>query len=251
MNTRMIYVACAGLMLMTGPPLRAKDAGWQWYNESRRLQSEDPGASPAPPAGQPDIMEKLATLQQATKRAMYEAILYPGVENFTRYFRLQNYWTQQAGLFSMSAKKAMLEHPELDYNLQHSHYNGTVRNQLAADFADQRRAIETLAQHYGVMFFYRGQDPIDGQLVQVIKNFRETYHLSVIPVSVDGIVNPLLPDTRMDGGQASRLGIRYFPALMLADPKSGTVKPVSYGFISQDDLAKQFLNVSTDFAPNF
>lgn len=63
----------------------------------------------------------------------------------------------------------MLEHPELDYNLQHSHYNGTVRNQLAADFADQRRAIETLAQHYGVMFFYRGQDPIDGQLVQVIK----------------------------------------------------------------------------------
>ena len=126
-----------------------------------------------------------------------------------------------------------------------------MRNQLAADFADQRSAIETLAQHYGVMFFYRGQDPIDGQLVQVIKNFRETYHLSVIPVSVDGIVNPLLPDTRMDGGQASRLGIRYFPALMLADPKSGAVKPVSYGFISQDDLAKQFLNVSTDFAPNF
>ena len=41
------------------------------------------------------------------------------------------------------------------------------------------------------------------------------------------------------------------PALMLADPKSGAVKPVSYGFISQDDLAKQFLNVSTDFAPNF
>jgi hypothetical protein len=74
-----------------------------------------------------DIMEKLATLQQATKRALYEAILYPGVENFTRYFRLQNYWTQQAGLFSMSAKKAMLENPELDYNLQHSHYNGTVK----------------------------------------------------------------------------------------------------------------------------
>ncbi|EEZ0171575.1 type-F conjugative transfer system pilin assembly protein TraF, partial [Escherichia coli] len=25
----------------------------------------------------------------------------------------------------------------------------------------------------------------------------------------------------------------------------------SYGFISQDDLAKQFLNVSEDFKPNF
>ncbi|EFI6884843.1 type-F conjugative transfer system pilin assembly protein TraF, partial [Escherichia coli] len=26
---------------------------------------------------------------------------------------------------------------------------------------------------------------------------------------------------------------------------------LSYGFISQDDLAKQFLNVSEDFKPNF
>ncbi len=78
-------------------------------------------------------MQKLAALQTATKRALYEAILYPGVDNFVKYFRLQNYWTQQAGLFTMSAKKAMLAHPELDYNLQYSHYNGTVRNQLAAD----------------------------------------------------------------------------------------------------------------------
>ncbi|WP_177338597.1 conjugal transfer protein TraF, partial [Klebsiella quasipneumoniae] len=100
---------------------------------------------------------------------------YPSSENFVKYFRLQNYWTQQAGLFSMSAKKAMLENPELDYNLQYSHYNATVKNQLAADYAEQRQAISTLAQHYGVMFFYRGREAIDGQLVQVIKNFRETY----------------------------------------------------------------------------
>nr|HEK8073796.1 type-F conjugative transfer system pilin assembly protein TraF [Escherichia coli] len=28
-------------------------------------------------------------------------------------------------------------------------------------------------------------------------------------------------------------------------------RPLSYGFISQDDLAKQFLNASEDFKPNF
>lgn len=50
-------------------------------------------------------MQKLVALQTATKRALYEAILYPGVDNFVKYFRLQNYWTQQAGLFTMSAKK--------------------------------------------------------------------------------------------------------------------------------------------------
>ncbi|MHD0335549.1 type-F conjugative transfer system pilin assembly protein TraF (plasmid) [Escherichia coli] len=194
---------------------------------------------PAAPRQEPDIMQKLAALQTATKRALYEAILYPGVDNFVKYFRLQNYWTQQAGLFTMSAKKkAMLAHPELDYNLQYSHYNGTVRNQLAADQAQQRQAIARLAEHYGIMFFTGGQEPIDGQLAQVINGFRDTYGLSVIPVSVDGVINPLLPDSRTDQGQAQRLGVKYFPAMMLVDPKQGSVRPLSYGFISQDDLAK-------------
>ncbi|EJY2237429.1 type-F conjugative transfer system pilin assembly protein TraF [Salmonella enterica] len=232
-------------------PVYGKDAGWQWYNEPAKSPAQETAEKAAPVRQETDIMQKLATLQMATKRALYEAILYPGVDNFVRYFRLQNYWTQQAGLFTMSARKAMLAHPELDYNLQYSHYNGTVRNQLAADQAQQRQAIAKLAEHYGIMFFYRGQDPIDGQLAQVINGFRATYGLSVIPVSVDGVINPLLPDTRPDRGQAQRLGVKYFPAMMLVDPKQGSVRPLSYGFITQDDLAKQFLNVSEDFKPNF
>lgn len=99
--------ALALLLLGSVFTATGKDAGWQWYNETRRTPEDDKSSSTQPQQASPDIMEKLATLQQATKRAMYEAILYPGVENFTRYFRLQNYWTQQAGLFSMSAKKAI------------------------------------------------------------------------------------------------------------------------------------------------
>ncbi|EDK0209550.1 type-F conjugative transfer system pilin assembly protein TraF [Salmonella enterica] len=238
--------------LLCGPlVVYGKDAGWQWYNEPAKSPAQETTEKPAQVRQETDIMQKLATLQAATKRALYEAILYPGTENFVKYFRLQNYWTQQAGLFTMSAKKAMLAHPELDYNLQYSHYNGTVRNQLAADQAEQRKAIAQLAERYGIMFFYRGQDPIDGQLAQVINGFRATYGLSVIPVSVDGVINPMLPDTRPDRGQAQRLGVKYFPAMMLVDPKQGSVRPLSYGFITQDDLAKQFLNVSEDFKPNF
>ncbi|MEA9549905.1 conjugal transfer protein TraF, partial [Escherichia coli] len=99
-------------------PASGKDAGWQWYNEKITPKEKENKPVPAAPRQEPDIMQKLAALQTATKRALYEAILYPGVDNFVKYFRLQNYWTQQAGLFTMSAKKAMLAHPELDYNLQ-------------------------------------------------------------------------------------------------------------------------------------
>lgn len=148
-------------------------------------------------------MQKLAALQTATKRALYEAILYPGVDNFVKYFRLQNYWTQQAGLFTMSAKKAMLAHPELDYNLQYSHYNGTVRNQLAADQCSSDRPLRNWLNTTASCSFTGGKGPIDGQLAQVINGFRDTYGLSVIPVSVDGVINPLLPDSRTDQGRRS------------------------------------------------
>lgn len=240
-----------GFILFLPSALFASDAGWQWYNEPIKEIAPDEKVDIPPLSAPMDIMEKLTMLQEYTKRAKAEAILYPTVPNFVKYFQMQNYWTQQAGLFSMSAKKAMLEHPELDYNLQYSHYNGTVKNQLSADYAEQRKAIKEISQHYGVMFFYRGKEPIDGQLTQVIKNFRDTYNLSVIPVTVDGVISPILADSRYNQGQAEQLGIKYFPAMMLVDPKSGSVKPLSYGFISQDDLAKQFLNVSTDFKPNF
>lgn len=146
-------------------------------------------------------MQKLAALQTATKRALYEAILYPGVDNFVKYFRLQNYWTQQAGLFTMSAKRPCWH--ILNWTITCSTAITTARYGTSwRQTAQQRQAIAKLAEHYGIMFL-PGQDPIDGQLAQVINGFRDTYGLSVIPVSVDGVINPLLPDSRTDQGRRS------------------------------------------------
>lgn len=195
-------------------------------------------------------MQKLAALQTATKRALYEAILYPRVDNFVKYFRLQNYWTQQAGLFTMSAKRPCWHIPNWTITcstaITTARYGTSWRQTRRSSDRPLRNWLNTTAS-----CFLPGQDPIDGQLAQVINGFRDTYGLSVIPVSVDGVINPLLPDSRTDQGQAQRLGVKYFPAMMLVDPKQGSVRPLSYGFISQDDLAKQFLNVSEDFKPNF
>jgi len=38
---------------------------------------------------------------------------------------------------------------------------------------------------------------------------------------------------------------------VLVNPGSGEMKPLAYGFISQEDLLGRFLNVATDFAPDF
>ncbi len=73
--------------------------------------------------------------------------------------------------------------------------------------------------------------------------------MTVMPISVDGVINPELPNSQKDRGQAAKMQIRYFPALFLVDPSTGSYHPLAYGFISQDDLAKRLLNRVTDFAP--
>ena len=196
-------------------------------------------------------MQKLTALQTATKRALYEAILYPGVDNFVKYFRLQNYWTQQAGLFTMSARKAMLAHPELDYNLQYSHYNGTVEARLTEEKKIQNAVISQVAQRYGLFFFYRGNNAVDNLMAGVIRAFCEDRGISLMAVSVDGKLSDQLPQSSPDSGQAEKMRVTHFPATFLVDPKTHQWQPLAWGFMSHDDLDRQMVSVLTHFAPDY
>jgi type-F conjugative transfer system pilin assembly protein TraF len=228
-------------------PVLEDSVGWHWYNEQ---QDEPELAAPTSvPAMTPS--EQKEQLQQATKAALDTAILYPTPQNFKRYMTLQNFWTGKAGEFSQSAKQAMLMYPELDYNLKFSHYNGTVPAQLQADKVKAKDAIATLTTDHGLFFFYRGKEPRDSLLASVVKDFCASNGISLIAISVDGVISPTLPKSRTDSGQAQKMGIRYFPALFLVNPKDESYQPVAYGFITPDDLSKQFLNVVTGFKPNF
>ncbi|MBF7982109.1 MULTISPECIES: type-F conjugative transfer system pilin assembly protein TraF [Rahnella] len=230
-------------------PALNDSVGWHWYNEPQE-EDEPELTTPAPaPAMTPS--EQKAQLQQATKAALDTAILYPTPQNFKRYMTLQNFWTGKAGEFSQSAKQAMLMYPELDYNLKFSHYNGTVPAQLQADKAKAKDAIARLTTDHGLFFFYRGKEPRDSLLASLVKDFCAENGISLMAISVDGAISPTLPQSRTDTGQAQRMGIRYFPALFLVNPRDESYQPVAYGFITPDDLSKQFLNVATGFKPNF
>ena len=89
--------------------------------------------------------------------------------------------------------------------------------------------------------------PIDNLMGSVIKNFAKDHGLSIIPISVDETINPELPNSKLDSGQSKTMGVRFFPALFLVNPKNETYQPLAYGFITSDALSKQFLNIVTDF----
>ena len=138
--------------------------GWHWYNEPQKQDEEEtPPPATVPLTSLPPTTQ-MKVLQRMTEERLNTAILYPTVENFTAYMKMQNFWTSQASRFSAVATKSLLMHPELDYNLQYSHYNSTVPLQLQADQNRQVAAIRQLASQYGLFFFYRGNDALDGEL---------------------------------------------------------------------------------------
>lgn len=141
-------------------------------------------------------------------------------------------------------------HPDLDYNLEYPHYNSIAPFMQTRDQQTRQSAVEQLAQQYGLFYFYRGSDPIDVQMAGVVADFAKTNGISLIPVSVDGQVAASLPQSRPDTGQSRSMNITHFPALYLVDPRSKNYRALSYGFMTQDDLSKRFLNVATGFKPN-
>lgn len=231
--------------------------GWSWYNEPKKAPQK-PEAIPqpqSPPPSMPDL-SKLSALEQAkllrgyTMEALNRAILYPTRENTATFLRWQKFWTDRGSMFSQSFAAAQLSHPELDYNLEYPHYNSMAPFVQTRDQQARESAVSKLSQQYGLFYFYRGSDPIDVQMAGVVSDFAKSNGISLIPVSVDGQVAASLPQSRPDSGQARTMNITHFPALFLVDPGSRNYRALSYGFMTQDDLSKRFLNVSTGFKPN-
>lgn len=181
--------------------------------------------------------------------ALNRAILYPTRENTATFLRWQKFWTDRGSMFSQSFAAAQLSHPDLDYNLEYPHYNSMAPFVQTRDQQARQNAVEQIAQRYGLFYFYRGSDPIDIQMAGVVADFAKTNGISLIPVSVDGQVAASLPQSRSDSGQSRTMNITHFPALFLVDPKGKTFRALSYGFMTQDELSKRFLNVSTGFKP--
>ncbi|EAO0630690.1 type-F conjugative transfer system pilin assembly protein TraF [Salmonella enterica] len=228
--------------------------GWFWYNEPKTppdkpQEKQQPAQPVIPDFSKMTAQEQAKVLRGYTMEALNRAILYPSRENTATFLRWQKFWTDRGAMFSQSFAAAQLSHPDLDYNLEYPHYNSMAPFVQTRDQQARNNAVEQMARQYGLFYFYRGSDPIDVQMAGVVADFAKSNGISLIPVSVDGQVAASLPQSRPDTGQSRSMNISHFPALFLVDPKNKNYRALSYGFMTQDDLAKRFLNVSNGFKP--
>lgn len=228
--------------------------GWQFYNlpkepKEKERKAPDVAEQKAEPLKVLTPTEQMKLIQGRMQEARDTAIMNPTPKNIAIYKIYQDFFVRKSSEFSAKWEQMLLEYPELDYNLKNSHYNATAPIQEAETRKKQNEAIEYASERYGVFYFYRGENALDNELSKVIKRFSEGYGLTVVPISVDGSISPEFPNSKIESGQAQSMKIKHFPALYLVDPKSNAYKPLSYGFITQDDLARRVFNVIWGFQP--
>ena len=223
---------------------QAQDAiGWHWYNEAkveRKAKIDDKHK-------QPSASMQMLALRRMVREAKDQAILYPTEANLRTYVILQNFVIQQAARFTQIWQKMLLKNPELDYSIKHPTQSGAQQLLHEQDYQQETLAIKALGQQYGILFFYRGKHELDQALAPTILSFCQTNQITLLPITVDGQQLPLFANSSHNQQQASILGIKHFPALILVDLKTKQTIPLHYGFISESGLRQRCLQIITNF----
>ena len=222
-----------------------KPRGFLWYNlphDTKSLKSIEPRGVPF---SQLSYTTRDKVLHFYTIEALHKARQTKSLEDVRTFLVLQDYWMKESSQFSSLFQKALVYYPEFDYSVTHP------TSSIGTKWLDEERemqrdqVIRRLAKTHGLLFFYRGNNAFDQKQIPIIRDFCKRFKLSLIPVSVDGVVSPELSQSRRDSGQADRLGVRYFPAILLVNPRKQETLPVAYGLTTQDVLEKRVFQAAT------
>ena len=221
--------------------------GWLWGDS---LRAQDPIKKETTPSLSLDDLtpdEQVAVLRAYTLQAIHQMDIDPTPEHAKLAAEWLQFWSGKATDVMQSYRQMLLENPDLDYHLAHPTESAALAITKTQEEKKQRAAIDSLSQRYGIFYFYQGSDPYEKALSPIIQQFSDKYQVSVIPISVDGLSDDTFSNSRLDSGQAKKLKITHFPAIVLVDPKTEQSQPLHYGFITMDALANQFYLVATHF----
>ena len=227
----------------TEPYFTGHAKGWHWYQQDPVPEKPAP-VTPAPSA---DPVEEMSAVRAAVTKALDQAILNPTTENVKNYIAMQNQVSNQSSKFADVWQKALLENPQLNYSLVHP--TNSMGSQVDTDLqhAKEEQAIADLAKKSGLFFFYHSTCPYCQKFAPILKNFSTRYGIAVIPITTDGISLPEFPDSKIDSGQAAKFKVTVEPALFAVNPYTHKAYPVSYGLLTEDDLKKRIVDLTTKF----
>ncbi len=236
------------LLALALPCAASEPLGWRWYNEPTAVKR-----APTPPPPTVNTLtrtlsatEQMRWFHQYHEEAIAAAAIDPtNAEKTEQMMRLNHFLYEQSSQLGMTAKQVLHTHPELDYTKDHPVQGAARPLYLEQRKAKQEQSLEQLIREgWGVFYVYEGHDALSQQLGTSLAQFAQRYDFSVLGVSKDGMFIDAIANNRVDDG---RVEVPYTPAIVLVNPHTAVMKPLSYGYIAHDRLLGRFHNVATDY----
>ncbi len=235
--------------------------GWRWYNEFKPHPEPPLTPRPALPQGAivitqspptPRVLtatEQMDGFQRYMKEVQTQAVITPTLDKVLAFMRLNQFIDGKTTDFGMMWKQALLADPTLSYTVRHPTQSLAKQTQNAALIARRTAAVKALAgQGYGLFFVYNGKEVLNQQLAPSLQSFAHQYGIGLLGITLDNTLIETIEHNRVNDG---KLKVAAQLALLLVNPNTGHIKPLAYGFISQEELLGRFLNAATHFEPDF
>jgi conjugal transfer pilus assembly protein TraF len=204
--------------------------GWYWYEEQKSEKEKKPSASAQ------GASLKMQALRAQLERTLDQAVLYPTEKNIISYILLQEKIADKSEKFANNWQKVLYTHPELDRRIKHPTTQAALPIYYQLQRQQNQKKIAKIAKEYGLLYFYKGSCPYCVAFSPVVRDLAARHNLTVLGVSLDGMVAQEFPDSKKDNGIASSLNVSVVPALIAVHPKTGKQIPIAYGFISQSEM---------------
>lgn len=217
------------------------EAGWFWFDDPKPSHKTLPNQIGQTPAQQMD------TARAKLKESLDKAILDPTPDNVKAYIALQNQLSEQSNRFANAWQKVVNDNPTLNYSIEHPTNNAALQVYHQTESQKKANIMQRFAERAGLFFFYRSTCPYCQRFAPIVKHFSETYHITVVPITTDGVSLPEFPNSRQDTGQAQQFNVTVEPALYAVDPITQKAFPVAFGLTSESELLDHIYNFMTQY----
>lgn len=191
--------------------------------------------------------ERLAMITKELDELRAKAILEPTTENVADYIRYQRVQLDRASTFADTWQRTLWQNPALDYTLQRpvNTIGKSAWQQVRQD--EQAKTMQSLGQRYGVFFFFSSTCGACESFGPILRSLSDHYHMTILPVSLDGGANSAFPNYVVDKGQYQKMGLSggQVPALVLFDTVTKKPMPIGYGIMAEDEVVDRIFRLTS------
>jgi len=214
-----------------------KAEGWFWYEELLRAKANQQLDNDNHVTQEPtDPVAVIENYQQQLDFNLKQALVAPTIPNVASYLKMQQQLFRNASSFANTWKRTLMYYPELDPTVKQpiSHLGRQIYLNEHQEYISNK--MKEVAKDYGLLFFFKSQCSYCHEFAKTVNNFAKQYGLEVLAITLDGKSIPEYPNAKTNNGISERLNIYAVPALMLTNPKSGQMIPITFGLISEQEL---------------